>query len=165
LRYGAGVLQAYRERQMSTNHEKLAQLKRQVDLLARQIEVAGREDECLRLLDDVSANPTDFEEVTDEEWDAFLNTEQERALPRYYCSCRLRLRELELQISRLEKGGLEKFLNMPYLRAAIHIAEIGTVLEFISHIAHAAGLFGTEDHASGNFVKKADGDDDDGRVW
>jgi hypothetical protein len=54
---------------------------------------------------------------------------------------------------------------MPYLRAAIHIAEIGTVLEFISHIAHAAGLFGTEDHASGNFVKKADGDDDDGRVW
>ena len=149
---------------MSTNQEKLVQLMRQIDLLGRQIEVAGREDECLRLLDDVSKNPAVFEELTDEEWDAYLNNEKERALPRYYCSCRFRLRQLELQISRhLEEGGLEKFLNMPYVRAVIKIAEIGTVLEFISHIAHAAGLFG-KDHATGDFAGKADRDED-GHVW
>jgi hypothetical protein len=140
---------------MSTNQEQLRNLRRQVKSLATQIETSGREDECKKLIDEARNNPDNLQEITDEEWSSFLPIEKEQSLPRYYCSLRIRLRELEMRIrdNAQQEGGAEEFLQRPYVRAAITVAEIGVFLEFLAHLAHAAGhaagLFAVDDPADG----------------
>src|ERR1700761_4617240 len=113
---------------MATNAEKLQHLNRLLTELEREVAAKQRQDECMRLLDQITAKPAEFREITDDDWAAMLPKEKDKTLPAYYCSCRLRLKQLQREMTEQKKEGtLQRFMSSAYVEGAIKLAELAAL--------------------------------------
>jgi hypothetical protein len=131
-------------RPMQTRRKRLSFLVAEVDRLAVEIEKGGRQDEVVKLANQVRADPAPVRAISDEEWRRLLPAEREEALPVYYLTLRSELVELERDGKSQPAGARAKWLEGSAPKAVGLLAGIGSLIELGIHALHAAGVLAHE---------------------
>jgi hypothetical protein len=129
---------------VSTRRERLIYLIAKVDELADQIQGEGREDEVIRLAEQLDEDTKSVRPLGDVEWHALLPKERERALPAYYLTLRAELVALDREGEEQPKEQRLSWLDGAAPKTLNLLVGLGTLVQFGHEVLHAAGVLAHE---------------------
>ena len=130
---------------MPTRRERLTFLIARIDELADGIEETGREDEVIRLAEELKRQPDSLAPMSDLEWDALLPKEQEHALPRYYLTLRAELVSLEREGESQPEDRRPSWLDGRAPKVVSLVVGLGTLVQLGTQVLHAAGVLAQDE--------------------